>query len=154
MDRSVTLDRMQPAEVLGLLAAQRDLYRKLLDLDERSGDLGRMDVDAVSRLVEEKVGVMAEVARIDDALAIFKEVWSTWRHEIDAGDKLAIDAAMGEVRGVLERLIAVETASSEQLRARMEEARGRFQEVEVQRRATDAYGVRPAGPARFVDTTQ
>lgn len=137
---------------LEALAAERDLYGRILELSRRGHQL------AVDGRHEELLAVLADKGRLAEQVAAagertreLKAAWAEKSAAMPAAERDRGAALIGEIRAMLEQILAEDAESQKLLGGRRAGVLEEILRMQQGRRANQAYGQRPAGPAHFRD---
>ncbi len=127
------------------------IYEKLGDLAREIGRaVERCDDDALSRLLERKKAMIAELKPVAEAGGRLREELAG-HHEVPDDVSARASEALGRARGALEALLRLERANEESLRTVAGSIRGELAEIARGRRLLEGYrGARETEPL-FLD---
>jgi len=126
-------------EQMGVLAArQRELIEK-----------GK--ADALMELIGQKQKFVRELEDIEKELMPTKERWQTIRQTISPASRGRVEDEMGQVRAVLENLIALENEMEKTMVASRDHAQDRLKHIQKGSNVPDAYR-KPKQSGGFLDS--
>ena len=105
------------ARLLDLYRHELEIYRRVLALSERQGDLVREGADfaEVRRVLEEKKRCLAVIARLENDEATTKSAWERDRRDLPAAERGRVHRALQGVADLIEQILAVEEANDNDL---------------------------------------
>ncbi len=104
---------MTPTDIIPALEAQVRCYRRLAELAERQHEVVQLGkTEALIDVLEIRQGVLSEIARIQDVLGLRKARWSEYVSQLAAPDRERAEAALAQVRRLLEAITAGDHADA------------------------------------------
>jgi len=103
--------------LLGLYAEEKRIYARVLDLSRQQGDLVRQgrSLGEVRRLLEQKKGCLAIVARLERLEHGNKREWERRRQTFSDDGRERLRSALGEVADLIEQIMACEEQNDRDL---------------------------------------
>lgn len=103
--------------LLDLYRHELEIYRRVLALSERQGDLVRdgADFSEVRRVLEEKNRCLAVIARLENDEATTKSTWERERQDLPIAERGRVHRALQGVADLIEQILAVEEANDNDL---------------------------------------
>lgn len=147
---------VSPTEALEALQAERDLYARVLDLSRRQCALAESGpAEELLPILAEKQKLAEQAAETAERTRSLKASWKTATEAWPADQRERGRGLVGEIRKLLEQVLAEDEASQKALSGRRGGALEALLKMQQGRRAHQAYGRRPEQPPpRFKDETK
>ncbi|MBE7559971.1 hypothetical protein HS125_13935 [bacterium] len=144
-------------QLLAHLGRQREVYQRLVDeatvLRKEAGKSPEeADVTAILAAVEAREGSLAELARLDAALAPLRQRWNDVRDRFSAAERRPLGELVEELARLMQSVLALEDENCRLVEQHTAALGRELERVRRARRAGDAYKEqdRPGDP-RFYD---
>lgn len=131
------------------LAEQAAVYREVLSLTDRQQEaLAAQDLAGFNALLGEKATRMEQLAALDDAMAENRAQWEAHREAIDDAQRDRLRTTVDNIRGLLQRLIDVESECEQRLQDVQAGVARDLRQLGQGQRAMRSYGAGPPPPKR------
>ncbi|MHC4064444.1 MAG: hypothetical protein ACYSUI_08080 [Planctomycetota bacterium] len=142
----------EPQCLMSLLLRQRDLYRDLHRLADRQRRLiAEDDPGELLSLLGQRQKLTGELMELGRQLAPHRENWAATRESLAPGDCAQAEQMLGEIRGLLQKIIDDDEQDARLLSARKMQTAASMGAARADRRAVTAYAATAVQQAGRLD---
>lgn len=125
--------------IAGLLE-EKKCYASILGLAKRQCEAIQKDnADALMKILREKQDIMAGISSREKIIAPIRAEWAVLKQSASAGQVLAVENAIKEIRELLEQVIKEEDSSRDVIKSKKEKVADTISKIQRGKKVNDAY---------------
>jgi FlgN protein len=137
---SVATAETSPQQLVELLMAQRELYRRLTDLSARQRGLITGDhPEQLLNILSDRQKIILALSRLNEQLSPYRRNWEAHHAALPEATRQQVSALLDEINGTLQAIIAADREDGALLSARKQAVARTLDDVRGGRTANRAY---------------